>query len=58
VKNILTLDDWTALNRNIDVTVAGDTFRITSLGRVGDGARQVTAVVSGNGKDIYYMKVD
>jgi general secretion pathway protein K len=58
VKNILTLDDWTALNRNIDLTVAGDTFRITSLGRVGDGARQVTAVVSGNGKDIYYMKVD
>ncbi len=58
VKDILTLDDWTALNRNIDVTVAGETFRITSLGRVGDGARQVTAVVSGNGKDIYYMKVD
>jgi len=58
VKNLLTLDDWTALNRNLDVAVASNTFRITALGRVGDGARQVSAIVSGNGKDIYYMKVD
>jgi general secretion pathway protein K len=58
VKNLLTLNDWTALNRNLDVSVASNTFRITAIGRVGDGARQVMAVVSGNGKDIYYMKVD
>jgi len=58
VKNLLNLNDWTALNRNSDVAVAGTVFRVTSLGRVGDGSRQVTAVVSGNGKDIYYMKVD
>lgn len=58
VKDVLTLDDWTALNRNLDLTVASNTFAITALGRVGDGTRKVNAVVSGNGKDIYYMKVD
>lgn len=58
VKDLLSLNDWTALNRNSDVAVSSNTFRITAFGRVGDGTRKVSAVVSGNGKDLHYMKVD
>ena len=56
VNERLDLSIRTALGQ--DLAVVGGMFQITAAGQVGDGTRRVTAVVSSNGKNIYYVKVD
>lgn len=43
-RNVIGVADYSALNRNVDLAVASDYYRIRAGGRIGDGQRHVEAL--------------
>ncbi len=58
LKDLLGVDTFTALNRNLDVGFTSDIYHITSWAGVNDGARTVEAVVSKAKNRLLFLKVN
>lgn len=57
VQEILGMENYSALNRNIDIAVTSQFYRITSEGRVNDGVRTVEALVEKAGNRQLWRRV-
>lgn len=58
LQDLIGVDNFSILNRNVDIVFISDTFRITAQGAVGDGSRTIQAIVRKSGNKILYQRVD
>lgn len=57
VRDLLGLDLYSALNRNLDLAVSSASYRIVVEATVNDGSRRTEALVDKNGDRLLYLKV-
>jgi len=58
LKEAVGVDIYSALNRNLDLTVSSRYFHISSQAEVGDGVRRLEAVVDRTRNDLIWQKVN
>ncbi|PLX96307.1 MAG: hypothetical protein C0621_02195 [Desulfuromonas sp.] len=58
VQELIGIDTYSALNRNLDVGVTSSSYHIVSRGGVNEGGRRVEAVYSKSTDTILYLKVN
>lgn len=58
MKDTLGIEDYTAMNRNLDLRVTSSYYLINSQGKVNDGARRMQAVVRKDKDNLLWQKVN
>jgi general secretion pathway protein K len=58
LREVLGVENFTAINRNLDLLVTSVYYQISSHGRINDGARRIQAIVNKNDDLLLWQKVN